>query len=377
LTDPNSGEALYDQPIPAGTIVGKYSDVVSVSDPDGVGRVFTTITPGDGTGSTTFMSKVAGREVYGTVSDEGYNQLNANNQPIGTPTMIPVASQRTLQNAPKFATYTNVDGQKILESGNPLLIPKIMGPEVNPAQLDTQFIKNTRIQIAAKNQALNSLRDLLKVIPDGGGLKNNLKRLVSSNLSQFTPEAIDAWTRWAETDRAKQEIELFRRNVQQSFALSNKYALGEQQITGRLAPQVGIFTDPIQGYIYAQTLATKLQNDITELRLSIGDNTVDAGRLLQPKTGQFNDAIPIFDTSLPKGYQDAHFQNFAAKTMRENLDTSKSFLTGTEGQFRILFDGFAPEVVDQFLRTARRGENNLLVMPAINYFGTRVRRTEQ
>ena len=374
LVDQETGVPQFNVPLPAGTIEGKYSDVVSVSDPDGVGRVFTTITPGDGTGSTTFMSKVAGREVYGTVSDEGYNQVDADGKPIGTPKMISVASQRTLQNAPKFAEYANIDGKRVLTGGTPLLIPRVMGPEVNPAELDTQFIKNTRIQIAGKNQALNALRDLLKNIPDGGGLKNNLKRLVSSNLSQFTPEAISAWTRWAESDRAKQEIELFRRNVQQSFALSNKYAMGEQLITGKLAPQIGVFTDPIQGFIYAQTLATKLQNDITELRLSVGDNTVDSGRLLAPKTGQQNDPIPIFDNSLPKEHQDAYFQHFGAKTQRENLDTSKSFISGTENQFRILFEKFAPEVADQFINTATRGNNGVLVMPASNYFGSRVQR---
>ena len=376
LVDQETGVPQFNVPLPAGTIEGKYSDVVSVSDPDGVGRVFTTITPGDGTGSTTFMSKVAGREVYGTISDEGYNQVDAKGKPIGTPKMISVASQRTLQNAPKFAKYANIDGERVLTSGTPLLIPRVMGPEVKPAQLDTQFIKNTRIQIAGKNQALNALRDLLKVIPDGGGLKNNLKRLVSSNLSQFTPDAARAWTRWAASDRGKQEIELFRRNVQQSFALSNKYAMGEQLITGKLAPQIGVFTDPEQGFVYAQVLATKLNNDITELRLSIGDNRVDSGRLLNPKKGDFNDAIPIFDKSLPNGHKDAHFQHFSAKTMRENLDTSKSFITGTEGEFKILFDNFAPEVVDRFINTSvKRG--NMLIMPASNYFGTRVRRTEQ
>ena len=374
LVNQETGVPMFNSPIPAGTIVGKYSDVVNVSDPDQVGRVYTTITPGDGTGSTTFMSKVAGREVYGTVSDEGYNQVDADGKPIGAPQMISVASQRTLQNAPKFAKYAVINGQKVLESGNPLLLPRNMGPEVNPAELDSGFVMRTRQQIAGKNQALNALRDLLKVIPDGGGLKNNLKRLVSSNLSQFTPEAISAWTRWAESDRAKQEIELFRRNVQQSFALSNKYAMGEQLITGKLAPQIGVFTDPIQGFIYAQTLATKLQNDITELRLSVGDNTVDSGRLLAPKTGQQNDPIPIFDNSLPKEHQDAYFQHFGAKTQRENLDTSKSFISGTENQFRILFEKFAPEVADQFINTATRGNNGVLVMPASNYFGSRVQR---
>jgi hypothetical protein len=376
LVNQETGVPMFNAPIPAGTIVGKYSDVVNVSDPDGVGRVYTTITPGDGTGSTTFMSKVAGREVYGTVSDEGYNQVDENGDPIGTPMMIPVASQVNLQNSPKFAEYANINGKRVLTGGSPLLIPRVMGPEVKPAELDTQFIKNTRIQIAGKNQALNALRDLLKVIPDGGGLKNNLKRLVSSNLSQFTPEAMDAWTRWAKSDRAKQEMELFRRNVQQSFALSNKYALGEQVITGNLAPQIGVFTDPIQGFIYAQTLATKLQNDITELRLSIGDNTVDSGRLLQPRTGQQQDPIPIFDKSLPRGHQDAYFQHFGAKTQRENLDTSRSFISGTENQFRILFEGFAPEVVDQFINTSTRRDNGVLVMPASNYFGARVQREQ-
>ena len=102
LVNEETGVPMFNAPIPAGTIVGKYSDVVSVSDPDAVGRVFTTITPGDGTGSTTYMSKVAGREVYGTVSDEGYNQIDAEGEPVGAPQMISVASQRTLQNAPKF-----------------------------------------------------------------------------------------------------------------------------------------------------------------------------------------------------------------------------------------------------------------------------------
>ena len=376
LVNQETGVPMFNSPIPAGTIVGKYSDVVNVSDPDQVGRVYTTITPGDGTGSTTFMSKVAGREVYGTVSDEGYNQVDADGKPIGAPQMISVASQRTLQNAPKFAKYAVINGQKVLESGNPLLLPRNMGPEVNPAELDSGFVMRTRQQIAGKNQALNALRDLLKVIPDGGGLKNNLKRLVSSNLSQFTPDAARAWTRWAASDRGKQEIELFRRNVQQSFALSNKYAMGEQLITGNLAPQIGVFTDPEQGFVYAQVLATKLNNDITELRLSLGDNRVDSGRLLNPKKGDFNDAIPIFDKALPTGHKDAHFQHFSAKTMRENLDTSKSFITGTEGEFKILFDNFAPEVVDRFINTSvKRG--NMLIMPASNYFGTRVRRTEQ
>ncbi len=165
-------------------------------------------------------------------------------------------------------------------------------------------------------------------------------------------------------------MKLFKRNIQQSQALSDKYAMGEQFITGDLAPQFDIFTDPIQGYVYAQTLATHLQNQITELRLANGDSSVDSGRLLNPKTGQRNDAVPIFDQSLPKGYQSAYFNHFAADVRRSDTDTSRSFLKGTEGQFRILFQGFDQNKVDQFINTADR-DGDTLVMPASNYFGRR------
>ena len=365
LTDPKTGEPQWFKDLPAGTVVGKYSDVVTVSATDDVGRTYITFTPPDGGQPITFLDRVKGERVSGTIPLE-FSDGMGGEQVLQTP----VLSTRTLQNAPTFAQYETIDGKTILKSGNPLFIPAQGGPEVDFARLDAKFIKDNRRKIATANIALNALRDLIGDIPYGGGLNNNIKRLISSNVSQFTPQAFEEWTRWAKTDRAKQKMALFKRNIQQSQALSDKYAMGEQFITGKLAPQYDVFTDPIQGYVYAQTLATHLQNQITELRLANGDSSVDRGRLLNPKTGQRNDAVPIFDRSLPPGHQSAYFNHFAADVRRSDTDTSRSFLKGTEGQFRILFQGFDQNKVDQFINTADR-DGDTLVMPASNYFGKR------
>jgi len=365
LTDSKTGKPQWFQDLPAGTVVGKYSDVVTVSATDDVGRTYITFTPPDGGQPITFLDRVKGERLSGTIPLE-FSDGMGGEQVIQTP----VLSTRTLQNAPTFAQYETIDGKTILKSGQPLFIPAEGGPEVDFARLDAKFIKDNRRKIATANIALNALRDLIGDIPYGGGLNNNIKRLISSNVSQFTPQAFEEWTRWAKTDRAKQKMALFKRNIQQSQALSDKYAMGEQFITGKLAPQYDVFTDPIQGYVYAQTLATHLQNQITELRLANGDSSVDRGRLLNPKTGQRNDAVPIFDRSLPKGYQSAYFNHFAADVRRSDTDTSKSFLKGTEGQFRILFQGFDQNKVDQFINTAGR-DGDTLVMPASKYFGIR------
>lgn len=60
LTDPKTGEPQWFKDLPVGTVVGKYSDVITVSATDDVGRTYITFTPPDGGQPITFLDRVKG-----------------------------------------------------------------------------------------------------------------------------------------------------------------------------------------------------------------------------------------------------------------------------------------------------------------------------
>jgi hypothetical protein len=278
---------------PAGFIQGTESDVLSVSPADPVGRVYATVTAGPQAGRT-FLTAI-------------------NDQPVGG-----VAFELE---APVYET--NAQGERTLVRGNPM-VENVGRSGVTFGQLDPQQVANAQRKTIDITAALAQGNDVLAAIPQAVGPLNSVKSFTSNSIAAFAPDAWDGMLEYAQTERGRQQMSLFGRTLARAAALSDRYAVAEQQLITQLAEDpAGFFRNPEMSAVRFQELLRTLQNELAENRALLGET--DILRVREVPTGTVND--PFLYTS------PGHFEYLSiAAANGGNLDGMYMRMTASEAQ---------------------------------------------
>ena len=176
--------------------------------------------------------------------------------------------------------------------------------------------------------ALNDVQTILELIPDAVGPYNSLRQFASNPVASLVPGSADEFLRFGRTERGKAVMERFVRKLQSANALSDRFAVAEQEIIARLAvdPNEG-FQDPEAAMVAMTEVARILYNDLSEARGVISD---------QPH--YFLSSIPSGKQSDPFAYDD---QSVAYLNMLEKQDQlpENTYIQMTVGDAKAL--GFA------------------------------------
>jgi hypothetical protein len=278
---------------PAGFIQGTESDVLSVSPADSVGRVYATVTAGS----------LAGRTFLTAIND----------QPVGG-----VAFELE---EPVYET--NAEGQRTLARGNPM-VENVGRSGVTFGQLSPQQVENAQRKVSDMTAALAQGNDVLSAIPQAVGPLNSVKSFTSNAIAAFAPDSWDGMLEYAQTDRGRQQMSLFGRTLARAAALSDRYAVAEQNLIKELAEEPeGFFRNPEMSAVRFQELLRTLQNELSENRALLGDT--DILRVREVPTGTVND--PFLYTS------PGHFEYLSiAAANGGNLDGMYMRMTASEAQ---------------------------------------------
>lgn len=254
-----TGEAKDAIKAPQGFIEGNEADVLEVAPPDGVGRVKVTIKAGPRAGES-FITKVNGVEFGGAA----------------------------------YALEPAVrDDNGALVSGNPL-VETVKNPGIPAAQLPESTIRSNQNKVISISNALNSANEVLGSIPDAVGPLNTVKAWTSNVVGSVAPDSWDNMVEFAATERGRRRMELFSRNLARALALSDRYAVREQELIAALNEDpAGFFKNPDMSTVRFQELMRILQNELTFARGIISDQE-DIPILREIPTGGKNDPI-IFE----------------------------------------------------------------------------------
>jgi len=244
---------------PQGFIEGNEADVLEVSAPDSVGRVKVTIKAGPLAGQS-FISQVNGVQFGGAA----------------------------------YALEPAVrDDKGALVSGNPL-VETVDNPGIAAATLPESTIRANQNKVIAISNALNSANEVLGSIPEAVGPLNTVKAWTSNIVGSVAPDSWDNMTEYAATERGRRRMELFSRNLARALALSDRYAVREQELIAQLNEDpVGFWKNPDMSTVRFQELMRVLQNELTFARGIISDQE-KIPILREIPTGGKNDPI-IFE----------------------------------------------------------------------------------
>ena len=244
---------------PKGFIEGNEADVLEVAAPDSVGRVKVTVKAGPFAGQS-FITKVNGIEFGGAAY--------------------------ALEPAQR-------DDDGALVSGNPL-VETVKNPGIPAAELPAATIRSNQNKVISISNALNSANEVLGSIPEAVGPLNTVKAWTSNIAGAVAPDSWDNMTEYAATERGRRRMELFSRNLARALALSDRYAVREQELIAQLNEDpVGFWKNPDMSTVRFQELMRVLQNELTFARGIISDQE-DIPILREIPTGSKNDPI-IFE----------------------------------------------------------------------------------
>lgn len=241
---------------PQGFIEGQEKDVLKVAEPDSVGRVFVTVKAGPRAGET-FLSSVAGKAIPG--------------------------ASYTLEPAKR-------DDNNALISGNPL-VTTVQNPGVSFANMTPNMVNANQQKVIALSQALQSANEVLPIIGDAVGPLNTVKAWTSNIVGSVAPDSWDGMVEFAATDRGRQRMNMMARNLARGLALSDRYAVREQELITQLNENPeGFWKNPDMSTVRFQELMRILQNELSFSRgvLSDQDNIPVLNAI---PTGSKNDPI--------------------------------------------------------------------------------------
>jgi hypothetical protein len=241
---------------PLGFIEGDEKDVLKVAEPDSVGRVFVTVKAGPRAGET-FLSSVAGKAIPG--------------------------ASYTLEPAKR-------DDNNALISGNPL-VTTVPNPGVSFANMTPNMVNANQQKVIALSQALQSANEVLPIIGDAVGPLNTVKAWTSNIVGSVAPDSWDGMVEFAATDRGRQRMNMMARNLARGLALSDRYAVREQELITQLNENPeGFWKNPDMSTVRFQELMRILQNELSFSRgvLSDQDNIPVLNAI---PTGSKNDPI--------------------------------------------------------------------------------------
>ena len=248
---------------PSGFMVGNERDAIDVTDVDSVGRVF--IIPK--------MGENAGQRILASTPEAQTGGL-----------------------AFELAPAKFDDKGKVI-AGNPLV--KTLAPTgVRYENLTPPQIENLNRRITTNVAALQESENIIDLISDSVGPYNSVKSFLSNNVASIVPESMDGWLKFTKTDRGRAVMERFVRQVVAAQALSDRYAVAEQEIIKGLSVDPGeTFQDPEKAFVDFTELTRVMFNDLAHARGTIGNTPIHT-----------IDSVPIGNESDPFPYRDNEIQ---------------------------------------------------------------------
>jgi|TARA_E500000305_G_scaffold111650_1_gene126498 hypothetical protein len=244
---------------PQGFIEGAEKDVLEISQPDGAGRIKVTVKAGPNAGDS-FISTINGKVFPGVAYE-----------------LDPAVR----------------DDSGAYQSGNPL-VTTVPNPGVSVDRMSAARVNSLQDKVIAQTQAITAANSVLSAIGDAVGPLNTVKAFTSNFVAPLAPDFMSGALEFSATERGRREMELFGRNLARALALSDRYAVREQELIAQLNEDpVGFFKNPDMSTVRFQELMRYLQNDLTFNR-GILDDKNEIGFLNRVPTGTANDPI-IFE----------------------------------------------------------------------------------
>ena len=247
----------------SGFMVGNERDAFTTTDPDSVGRVF--IVPKIG--------QNAGQRILATTPD-------------GTPT-----GGLAFELAP-----AKLDANGKVVEGNPL-VQTLAPTGVSYENLSSQQIENYNRRITSNVAALQEAQNIIDMIGESVGPYNSVKAFLSNNVASIVPDSMDGWLKFTETDRGRAVMERFVRQVVAANALSDRYAVAEQNIIAELSVDPTKFwQDPEAAFVQFNELSRIMFNDLAHARGTLGDTPIH--NLPSIPLGNESDPFPYRDNEI-------------------------------------------------------------------------------
>ena len=249
---------------PSGFLVGNERDAIDITDVDSVGRVFIVPKIGANAGQRILASTRSGAVQTGGLAFE----------------LAPAK--------------TDADG-KVTE-GNPL-VQTLPPTGVSYENLSSQQIENYNRRITSNVAALQEAQNIIDMIGESVGPYNSVKAFLSNNVASIVPDSMDGWLKFTETDRGRAVMERFVRQVVAANALSDRYAVAEQNIIKELSVDPSVFwQDPEAAFVQFNELSRIMFNDLAHARGTLGDTPIH--NLPSVPLGNESDPFPYRDNEI-------------------------------------------------------------------------------
>jgi len=245
-----------------GFMVGNERDAFTTTEPDSVGRVF--IVPKIGAN--------AGKRILASTPQAQTGGLAFELTPA----------------------KTDADG-KVVE-GNPL-VQTLAPTGVSYENLAPNQIENYNRRITSNVAALQEAQSIIDMIGESVGPYNSVKSFLSNNVASIVPDSMDGWLKFTETDRGRAVMERFVRQVVAANALSDRYAVAEQNIIAELSVDPTKFwQDPEAAFVQFNELSRIMFNDLAHARGTLGDTPIH--NLPSVPLGNESDPFPYRDNEI-------------------------------------------------------------------------------
>ena len=334
---------------PKGSIVGAKSSIVKVSDkPDGVGRIFTTVKPPNG-------------QAFSYISEVVRPSVDEFGKPIFISTKISDPAYQLRQ-----AEFTTNDAnERIYQGGNPL-VRELDPIGIAETSLGADDIKRIHQNIASHVVVLDAGQKLLKSLPDTIGPIATLKAISTNNVAAFLPKGrLKELAQHFKTTEGREALALFERTIQTSLALSDRYAVREQEIIAGLVPKLSFVKDPEASMVELQGFLVNIQNRLANERHRLDPSKTPRLEITLPPSGQADDPFKFYDPALPAG-PTSHFDylTMIASDATNPVDLSKINVSITGPQLEyIMRDALIPQADKESLYKKPDGSyrDNILV----------------
>jgi len=138
-------------------------------------------------------------------------------------------------------------------------------------------------------QAITAANEILPNIGDAIGPLNTVKAWTSNVVGAVAPDSWAGLTEYAATERGRQQMNLFARNLSRALALSDRYAVAEQQLIREMAENPeGFWKNPNMSEVKFQEMMRVLQNELSFNRGLLSDSD-EIPQLNAIPTGSVND----------------------------------------------------------------------------------------
>tara|TARA_R100000700_G_scaffold41260_1_gene60988 strand:+ start:6021 stop:8462 length:2442 start_codon:yes stop_codon:yes gene_type:complete len=239
---------------PRGFLIGGMNDAIEISEADG-GRIFATIKVGPRQGQR-FLTKIEGLD----------DSLG-----FAYELQIPVR-----------------DANNALLSGDPL-VKTIKSPGIPYAHFSNEQVNKMHRKIIANTKAIAAGEEVLSLIGDAIGPYNSIKDWTSNWVGGFSPDSWSALVDFAATARGRQAMNLWSRELIAAVALSDRFAVKEQEMIKELAQDPkGFWKSAKMSEVKFVEILRNLQNELSYNR-GLVEEKLEIPYLTAMPTGTAND----------------------------------------------------------------------------------------